>query len=114
MACGPTELGRYPYKSVTSVNINLGYEITFGINFLGHALLTKLLNPILLSTASQPGADVRIVVVSSEGHALAPREGIVFEKLKSSCDDLVRTAPPPRAATARGISFALLTLWLLH
>ncbi|KAG2420178.1 hypothetical protein HFD88_004978 [Aspergillus terreus] len=35
-----------------------GYEIHFGINYLGHALLTRLLTPVLLCTAQQqPGAD---------------------------------------------------------
>ena len=73
----------------TKLTVSTGYETTFSINFLGHALLTKLLLPVLVSTATHPGADVRIIVVSSEGHALAPREGILFEKLKSSCDELV-------------------------
>lgn len=68
---------------------NEGYEITFGVNYLGHALLTKLLMPTLLRTAELPGADVRVVAVSSEGHAMAPREGILFEKVKGVCEDVV-------------------------
>ncbi|USW48233.1 Putative short-chain dehydrogenase/reductase SDR, NAD(P)-binding domain superfamily [Septoria linicola] len=55
-----------------------GYEIQFGTNHVGHALLTKLLLPTLLKTAEQPGSDVRIVNVSSEGHMLAP--GIVYDQ----------------------------------
>lgn len=66
-----------------------GYEIAFGINYLGHALLTKLLLPTLLRTAELPGADVRVVAVSSEGHKLAPKGGILFDKLKGPCEDLV-------------------------
>jgi hypothetical protein len=67
-----------------------GYEIAFGINYLGHALLTKLLMPTLLRTAADvPGADVRIVTVSSEGHNLAPKGGIQFDKLKGPCEDIV-------------------------
>ena len=66
-----------------------GYEIAFGINYLGHALLTKLLMPTLLSTAELPGADVRVVAVSSEGHSLAPKGGILFDKLKGPCEDIV-------------------------
>ncbi|KAL2167196.1 hypothetical protein VTG60DRAFT_1608 [Thermothelomyces hinnuleus] len=65
-----------------------GYEIAFGINYLGHALLTKLLLPTLLRTAELPGADVRVVAVSSEGHKLAPKGGILFDKLKGPCEDI--------------------------
>ncbi|KAL8814340.1 MAG: hypothetical protein Q9223_006424 [Gallowayella weberi] len=60
-----------------------GYEAQFGTNHLGHALLTKLLLPTLLSTAREEGSDVRIVNVSSEAHQLAPRpQGILFDKFK--------------------------------
>ncbi|KAL9103992.1 MAG: hypothetical protein Q9163_001012 [Psora crenata] len=56
-----------------------GYEIQFGTNHLGHALLTKLLLPTLQRTAASgdPNADndVRIVHVSSAGYELAPRNG---------------------------------------
>ncbi|KAK3331312.1 hypothetical protein B0H66DRAFT_95122 [Apodospora peruviana] len=66
-----------------------GYEMTWSINFLGHALLTKLLMPTLLQTAaSTPEADVRVLAVSSEGHAMAPKGGIFFDKLKTGCSDL--------------------------
>ena len=58
-----------------------GYEIQFGTNHMGHALLTKLLLPTLLATAEK-GADVRIVNLSSEGHNLAPTGGILFDKSK--------------------------------
>ncbi|KAF2465894.1 oxidoreductase-like protein [Lindgomyces ingoldianus] len=54
-----------------------GYEIQFGTNHMGHALLTKLLLPTLLETAKQPGADVRIINLSSIGHMMAPSEGII-------------------------------------
>ena len=59
-----------------------GYEIQFGTNHMGHALLTKLLLPTLLATVKQPGADVRIVNLTSEGHNLAPSGGIIFDKAK--------------------------------
>ena len=59
-----------------------GYEIQFGTNHIGHALLTKLLLPTLLSTAEKPGSDVRIVNLTSEGHRLAPSGGIVFDQAK--------------------------------
>jgi hypothetical protein len=58
-----------------------GYEIQFGTNHVGHALLTKLLLPTLDATAKLPNADVRVVNITSEGHHIAPRpEGIVFDK----------------------------------
>ncbi|KIY48186.1 retinol dehydrogenase 12 [Fistulina hepatica ATCC 64428] len=48
-----------------------GYEIQFGTNHMGHALLTKLLLPTLLETAKQPGTDVRVISVSSRAHNFA-------------------------------------------
>jgi hypothetical protein len=47
---------------------------------MGHALLTKLLLPTLLETAKEPGADVRVVNLSSEGHRLAVSKGIEFDQ----------------------------------
>lgn len=61
-----------------------GYEIQFGTNHVGHALLTKLLMPTLSATAELPGSDVRVVAVSSAGHVMAPRtKGIDFSQLKT-------------------------------
>jgi len=58
-----------------------GYEIQFGTNHMGHALLTKLLLPTLLSTAeSQPDADVRVVTLSSMGHNMPVSRGIEFDQ----------------------------------
>ncbi|EGP92332.1 unnamed protein product [Zymoseptoria tritici ST99CH_3D1] len=57
-----------------------GYEIQFGTNHVGHALLTKLLLSTLLKTAEQPGADVRVINLSSEGHNMAP--GIIYDQDK--------------------------------
>ncbi|CAG9951347.1 unnamed protein product [Clonostachys rosea f. rosea IK726] len=60
-----------------------GYELQFGTNYMGHVLLTQLLLPTLLKTASIPGTDVRIVSMSSIGHKLfAPSKGIVLESSK--------------------------------
>ena len=59
-----------------------GYEIQFGTNYIGHALLTKLLLPTLLFTAKQPGSDVRIVNLSSDALHMAPYGGILFDKSK--------------------------------
>lgn len=64
-----------------------GYEIQFGTNHVGHALLVKLLRPILTKTAAQE-EDVRVVVLSSAAVALAPWGGIKFESLKSEQRDM--------------------------
>jgi NAD(P)-dependent dehydrogenase (short-subunit alcohol dehydrogenase family) len=61
-----------------------GYEIQFGTNHVGHALFIKLLLPLMEKTLKLPGADVRILQLSSEGHAIGPKEGIIFESLKSA------------------------------
>ena len=46
-----------------------GYDLTFGTNVLGHFYLTKLLLPILISTAkSSPEGTVRVVNTSSVAH----------------------------------------------
>ncbi|KAK9481961.1 hypothetical protein V1527DRAFT_477938 [Lipomyces starkeyi] len=63
-----------------------GYEIQFGTNHLGHALLIKKLLPLLLHTAEVPSGDVRIIVLSSLGFFLHPRSGIVFDSLKTIQD----------------------------
>lgn len=55
-----------------------GYEIQFGTNHMGHALLTKLLLPLLQKTAAEPGSDVRIINLSSMGHIGAPSGGLVL------------------------------------
>jgi retinol dehydrogenase 12 len=55
-----------------------GFEIHFGVNHLGHFLLTQELLPRLVETG--PGG--RIVVVSSDSHYQA--KGIDFDKLRTS------------------------------
>ncbi|KAF2804873.1 retinol dehydrogenase 14 [Mytilinidion resinicola] len=67
-----------------------GYELQWGTNYVGHALLAKLLLPVLDTTArSKPGADVRVITLSSHGHSLAPKpEGIRFDTLRTPADAL--------------------------
>jgi NAD(P)-dependent dehydrogenase (short-subunit alcohol dehydrogenase family) len=60
-----------------------GYEIQFGTNHMGHALLIKLLLPLLEKTTSQPDSDVRIIISSSIAYKQAPKEGIVFSSVKT-------------------------------
>ncbi|KXJ88149.1 hypothetical protein Micbo1qcDRAFT_166793 [Microdochium bolleyi] len=64
-----------------------GYEIQFGTNHMGHALLTKLLQPLLLKTAEQHGG-VRVVALSSSSHSFAPTKGIDFDAVKTSHDSV--------------------------
>lgn len=74
-----------------------GYESHFGINYVGHALLIKLLMPLVLRTAEISSGRPRVVVVSSEGWAMAPKTGILFDKVKTNCEDLVISMPIMRA-----------------
>jgi NAD(P)-dependent dehydrogenase (short-subunit alcohol dehydrogenase family) len=58
-----------------------GYEEQWQVNYLSHYLLTSMLLPTLLATASAPGSkdgDVRIVDVTSIGHNYSPKAGIDF------------------------------------
>jgi NAD(P)-dependent dehydrogenase (short-subunit alcohol dehydrogenase family) len=55
-----------------------GYEVQFGVNHMGHFLLTKFLLPTLLKTVEQSNSDVRIINLTSAGHVLAPAPGINF------------------------------------
>ncbi|KAL2135128.1 hypothetical protein VTI74DRAFT_9721 [Chaetomium olivicolor] len=62
-----------------------GYEVQFGTNHMGHALLTKLLLSLLIKTAqSAPNADVRVICLSSHGHVYLPRGGFNFASLKTN------------------------------
>jgi len=49
-----------------------GYDMQFGTNVIGHFYFTKLLLPVLLSTAENaPKGDVRVVNVASNGHMMS-------------------------------------------
>jgi NAD(P)-dependent dehydrogenase (short-subunit alcohol dehydrogenase family) len=56
-----------------------GFETTFGVNHLGHFLLTDLLREVLIKTAAEFGG-ARVVVVASNAHKFA-RNGIDFDDL---------------------------------
>ncbi|KAL9123059.1 MAG: hypothetical protein Q9187_000386 [Circinaria calcarea] len=63
-----------------------GYEVQFGTNHLGHALLIKHLLPTLLQTAEEPHSDVRIILLTSLGFRGHPKGGIVFKDLRTTQD----------------------------
>lgn len=65
-----------------------GYEIQFGTNHMGHALLTKLLLPLLETTAKTPNADVRVVSMSSHGHTFVSKGGFRFDTPKTTAETL--------------------------
>ncbi|PYH87252.1 short-chain dehydrogenase/reductase [Aspergillus uvarum CBS 121591] len=64
-----------------------GYEIEFGTNHMGHALLTKLLMPLLLKT-TDTGADVRVVSMTSTAFKQAPKDVLDFARLKSTAEHM--------------------------
>jgi NAD(P)-dependent dehydrogenase (short-subunit alcohol dehydrogenase family) len=64
------------------------YEIQWGTNHVGHALLIKLLLPLIQKTGKLPDSTPRILLLSSEGHFLAPKEGIDFAHLKEADYDM--------------------------
>lgn len=67
-----------------------GYERQFGTNHMGHALLFKLLKPLLIKTASIPGADVRTITLSSAGHRFGKKE-LLLEDMKGTAENLSQT-----------------------
>lgn len=67
--------------SRNTVNIHgKAFEQMFAVNHLGHFLLTQLLLPKLVETANTEGKPSRLIIVSSEAHALFCK-GIDFETL---------------------------------
>lgn len=57
-----------------------GYEVQFGVNHLGHALLTQVLMPKMLQTVCLDGSDVRIIVTTSlMAHNSSPEKGLDFD-----------------------------------
>ncbi|GFF81891.1 hypothetical protein CNMCM6936_006625 [Aspergillus lentulus] len=61
-----------------------GYEVQFGTNHLGHALLIRKCLPLLQRTAEQQEqSDARIIILTSLGFRGHPSGGIVFSALKT-------------------------------
>ncbi|KAL2834023.1 retinol dehydrogenase 11 [Aspergillus pseudoustus] len=67
-----------------------GYEIQFGTNHLGHAMLIRHLLPLLQATSDdrEGGVDARIVILTSLGFKMAAfgTSGILFDELKTTQD----------------------------
>ncbi len=63
-----------------------GFEIQFAVNHLAHAMVIDQLLPVLQRTSDLPEADVRIICLSSEGHAGHPSGGFLFDKLRTPMD----------------------------
>ncbi|TID13420.1 retinol dehydrogenase 12 [Venturia nashicola] len=63
-----------------------GYELQFGTNHMGHALLTTLLIPILQKTAKEHG-EARIVNLSSTAHNWPPSGGLRLHECKTEMRD---------------------------
>lgn len=92
-----------------AVTTEEGFELQLGTNHIGHFLLTKLLLSTLQQTATQArdsGAtpDVRVVTLSSAGHATCPAS---FEEMTST-PSLLDTSTMRRygASKAANIFFA--------
>jgi NAD(P)-dependent dehydrogenase (short-subunit alcohol dehydrogenase family) len=64
-----------------------GYEIQFGTNHMGHALLTKLLMPLLLKTVELSGADVRIINLTSIAEMTAPKGGFLPDRVTTTMQE---------------------------
>ena len=69
-----------------------GYDLTFGTNVLGHFYLTKLLLPVLISTAkTTPEGTVRVVNVASQAHVVSELQFDTFiDGPKRRADDTFR------------------------
>jgi len=66
-----------------------GFDMQFGTNVLGHFYLTKLLLPVLTTTAKKtPAGTVRVVNVSSIGHHYGAPEGIRWATVTTGNDSL--------------------------
>ncbi|KAL4908843.1 hypothetical protein BDW74DRAFT_187345 [Aspergillus multicolor] len=62
-----------------------GYEVQFGTNHLGHALLIQKLLSVMQHTVTlSGGSDVRIILVTSLGFKFHPCDGISFDTLKTT------------------------------
>ncbi|KAK0390511.1 hypothetical protein NLU13_0015 [Sarocladium strictum] len=64
-----------------------GYEIQFGTNHMGHALLTHLLLPVLEDT-TKINPDVRIVFLASAAELMAPKDPYQLAQFKTTMPNI--------------------------
>ncbi|KAE8347865.1 hypothetical protein BDV24DRAFT_2284 [Aspergillus arachidicola] len=70
-----------------------GYEVQFGTNYMGPALFTRLLLPILEKTTTMSDDhDVRIINISSEIYTLAPKGGLLLAQDKTPLTEISTVA----------------------
>jgi NAD(P)-dependent dehydrogenase (short-subunit alcohol dehydrogenase family) len=61
-----------------------GYETQFGVNYVGHAMFTQALLPLMLQTAARaPPNSVRIINLASQAHIWAPSNGLALAEAKT-------------------------------
>lgn len=86
-----------------------GFEMTFGVNHLGHMLLTLLLEPALVKAAPS-----RVVIVASRAHERT-RQPIDYGDLQNPLDSYTGWAEYMRSKLANMLfSFALARRWKEH
>lgn len=78
-----------------------GYEIQFGTNHVGHFLFTKLLLPVLSKTSGRPGADVRVVSLTSLASGTVPSAGADYLELACSTPKLLESSTWQRYAVSK-------------
>ncbi|XP_010053245.2 short-chain dehydrogenase TIC 32, chloroplastic-like [Eucalyptus grandis] len=61
-------------------------ELQFATNHLGHFLLTNLLLDLMKKTSQESNTEGRIIILSSEAHRFADREGIRFDKINNESE----------------------------
>lgn len=66
-----------------------GIEKQFAVNHVAHALVIRLLRPALLKAAEEPDSDVRLISLSSLAWKQHPKDGIVFDKLRTTQESLL-------------------------
>ncbi|KAH7021433.1 oxidoreductase [Microdochium trichocladiopsis] len=63
-----------------------GFENHFAINHLAHAMILRVLMPVLARTATDPkldNVDVRVVSLSSDAWRIHPKDGITFSTIRT-------------------------------
>ncbi|KAH7151926.1 hypothetical protein B0J13DRAFT_251682 [Dactylonectria estremocensis] len=82
-----------------------GYEVQFGTNHVGHALLLKFLTPLLVDTTIKcsSASAVRLAVLSSSAHKYSLPGGIDLSTLKRSAEDISAVYRYGQSKLANGV-----------